>query len=563
MNSNNLTFAPPKGYDIVKYGNPKQIIEGSCAGQFRNMYWKVKDNNDDTYYMMHIIDNIYTKISKRDINKILEFKNIRPTWRLFQNGYIVCTINNKEKQKVYYLHQLIMDVHDKDNSDFEETVDHINRDKLDNRQSNLRLVNMSVQNSNRDKPERRIDACDLPNGIVQTDLPKYVVYRNERYKLSNDNDQEDYNYRDYFYICNHPKLEKRWETTKSMNVSIHEKLKQAKLKLQELEGDITTKQYNKQSGLDKIIDLPIGIRLIEQRDKKQLVFDLRKDNDVVHVRYNIKMVLKSTNLQTELNRFIDMINIKYPELKMDKYIIKNIPKIKESEISTNPIVKYDDVAALPLSLPSNITLYNEKDKYYFEFNKSVDKVRKNVKYTLKSNDIQSELNKFIENVNTKYPELKIPNYTIQHIPDKYNNIIKQHEVIQNDTKPDMPNNFSICCVNGTDYIQFCKKIDNKKHQYKTRINSYDLQSELNRFVDYLNETYKFATVLIKDSVITNGWRTTNNIICHDNTPEKLASRARANNYNIKKREEMGEEKYKEMLRNRPFRYRAKKEINLW
>jgi hypothetical protein len=126
----------------------------------------------------------------------------------------------------------------------------------------------------------------------------------------------------------------------------------------------------------------------------------------------------------------------------------------------------------------------------------------------------------------------------------------------------MPNNFSICTVNGTDYIQFCKMIDDKKHQYKTRINSYDLQSELNRFVDYLNETYKFATVLTKETVTTNGWRTTNNIICHDDTPEKLASRARANNYNMKKKEELGEEKYKDMLRNRAFRYRDKKEIVL-
>jgi hypothetical protein len=218
-------------------------------------------------------------------------------------------------------------------------------------------------------------------------------------------------------------------------------------------------------------------------------------------------------------------------------------------------------ASKDLDLPNNISIFKDKScNHNFEFNKSVDKVRKNLKYKLKSNDIQSELNKFLENVNTKYPELKIPNYTIQHIPEKYNNIIKEPEQIQNDTKPDMPNNFSICNVNGTDYIQFCKMIDNKKHQYKTRINSYDLQSELNRFVDYLNETYKFTTVLTHDVVTTNGWRTTNNIICHDDTPEKLASRERANNYNMKKREELGEEKYKEMLRVRASTYRDKKDI---
>ena len=34
---------------------------------------------------------------------------------------------------------------------FEKIVDYINHDKLDNRKENLRLVNISVQNSNRDK----------------------------------------------------------------------------------------------------------------------------------------------------------------------------------------------------------------------------------------------------------------------------------------------------------------------------------------------------------------------------------------------------------------------------
>jgi hypothetical protein len=576
MNNNNSVFIPPKGYNILKYGEPHTIIKGKFAGQFRNMYWKVKDKNDNTYYMMHITDNIYTKISKRDINKVLEFKSIRPSWYLHSNGYIATTVRTSNT-KFYYLHQLIMDVHDDDNTDFQNTVDHINMDKMDNRHSNLRLVNMSVQNSNRGKPERRVDACDLPNGIVQSDLPKYVVYRNERYKLSNNKldsttseELENYNYRDYFYICNHPKLEKTWETTKSMNVSIHEKLKQAKLKLQELDGNITREQYNKESGLDKIIDLPVGIRLIEQHEKKQLVFDLRKDDK----RYNIKMVLKSTNLQTELDNFIDMINNKYPEFKMDKYIIKNIPIIKETEVSTTEIKKEEDT----ISLPPNISLYNEKENLIFEFNKTVDKVRKNMKYKLKSNNIQDELNKFLENINTKYPDLKIPNYVIPYIPEKYKNIIKVKEIIDNTNtpKPNLPTNFSICCVNGTEYIQFCKKIDDTKlHyqtkfdnldvmakpsrvQYKTRINSYDIQSELNRFTDYLNDQYNFQLDKNDYKVENyNNWKTTNNIIDHTDTPLKISQRERSNKYNEKKKQELGEEKYKELMIQNSKKYRTK------
>ena len=49
----------------------------------------------------------------------------------------------------------------------------------------------------------------------------------------------------------------------------------------------------------------------------------------------------------------------------------------------------------------------------------------------------------------------------------------------------MPKNFSICNTNGVDYIQFCKKIDEKKVLLKTKINSYNLQSELTNFVNYL------------------------------------------------------------------------------
>jgi hypothetical protein len=232
-------------------------------------------------------------------------------------------------------------------------------------------------------------------------------------------------------------------------------------------------------------------------------------------------------------------------------------KIKESiKINNQEIEKPD--------LPNNISIYKEKDdNFYIQYSKTIQGERNITKHKITSLDIQKELNKLIISVNKKFPEQHFNEYTIKN-PELWNNnnVIKQLIKIENDTKPDMPNNFSICTVNGTDYIQFCKKIDDKKHQYKTRINSYDLQSELNRFVDYLNETYKFATVLTKENVTTNGWRTTNNIICHDDTPEKLASRARANNYNMKKKEELGEEKYKEMLRNRAFRYRDKKEIVL-
>jgi len=297
-------FVDPPGYEILERGDSHLIKEGACAGEYRNMYWKVKKDNL-TYYLMHIKDDLYTKISKRDIKKVLFFKNKRPTWRLFQNGYVTCTINIIDKQKVYYLHQLILDVHDEDLTSYEKTVDHINCDKLDNRRDNLRLVNMSVQNANREKATRRCDASELPDNLTQKDLPKYVIYRKEIL------DKETNRYREYFYIQNHPKLEKTWETTKSNKVSIREKLKLAKLKLEYLDGLISEAQYNQQSGLNKPVEqklqLPKYYRLSNDRNRKQFIYD-QKINDK---RQTLRMVLQSDDEEKELEKFIDLVKEKY------------------------------------------------------------------------------------------------------------------------------------------------------------------------------------------------------------------------------------------------------------
>jgi hypothetical protein len=73
--------------------------------------------------------------------------------------------------------------------------------------------------------------------------------------------------------------------------------------------------------------------------------------------------------------------------------------------------------------------------------------------------------------------ITIEKYKIKNIPEKYKSIV----VIDEKTKPIMPNNFSICNVKNLDYIQFCKKMNDKKYQYKVLIKSTDLQNELNNF----------------------------------------------------------------------------------
>ncbi len=399
INNNNFT-SEMNNLTVLEEGTPLTIKLGHYSGETRNMYWKVKDKKTkETYYIMNVMgenkNELFTKISLEDIDKVLNFKDIRPCWFLIHNGYVSTTI----KRKHTYLHQLIMDVHDKDLSDMKETVDHINNNKLDNRKENLRLVDMSIQNANRPKAERRKDACNLPEGLVQKDLPKYVSYRKEIL------DKETGKTREFFVVDSHPKLESPWETTKSNKVDIHKKLELAKLKLQELEGKINPDVLKKEQGLDKKVDLPIGIRLIESNDKLQFSFDYRDTKN--NIRYNSKMVLKSNDLQKELDNFIDIINKKYNDLKLNKYVIKNVNKVDDSKIS-NKVVKEKEY-----NLPPNFSYYfdNKINGYMFEFSKYIDKKRYSLKMKVQNNDIQNEFNNFIDKLNLKYDNLKL-NYSI-------------------------------------------------------------------------------------------------------------------------------------------------------
>ncbi len=114
----------------------------------------------------------------------------------------------------------------------------MNRNKLDNRISNLKISSQSEQNKNTSKRSRKNNAKELPEGINQIDMPKFVVY----YKECIDKEKEKY--REFFRVEKHPIqkekykdelfedpfniIVKQWSSTKSNKISIEEKLEQAK-----------------------------------------------------------------------------------------------------------------------------------------------------------------------------------------------------------------------------------------------------------------------------------------------------------------------------------------------
>jgi len=77
--------------------------------------------------------------------------------------------------------------------------------------------------SKTEKRERKHTAQSLPQGITQQMMKKYVVYYREFVNLANGKRVP----REYFKVESHPKLSRSWVGTKSMKISLHEKLEAA------------------------------------------------------------------------------------------------------------------------------------------------------------------------------------------------------------------------------------------------------------------------------------------------------------------------------------------------
>lgn len=272
-----------KKYQILEIiqGHIKNV--GKSAGKELNICYKVlnTETKEEPFILMFCKENTFTKIDIKYYDKIQKMNDYKLTWYHMKNGYIGSHYTENKTDKIIYLHQLIANWYG--NGKGNMSVDHINRDKLDNRFENLRIVNQSDQNKNMDKKKRKYNAKKLPDNI--NELPKYVVYYKECYN------KKENKWREFFKIEKHDKLDKPWCTSKSEKVGILDKLEQVNQKLYELNNNIK----NEENKLPKYITYR----------NNTLIF-YKKTNEK---RFNMKM--KTNNIDNDLPIFLNKIKEKY------------------------------------------------------------------------------------------------------------------------------------------------------------------------------------------------------------------------------------------------------------
>ena len=202
-----------------------QIKQGRYAGQEKNMMLYI----DNIYYVLCNKNTIFT-MDDKSYSILQEFNHTQKkdiNYSVMRNNYIIENVSN------LYIHQIIMNYYGNGKGTLNLSIDHIDRNPLNNCYSNLRIVDRKTQEENSKgimdgtKRARKKSACELPNGLTQEMLPKYVVYYKEQLKNGK--------FRDYFKIEKHPKSDKIIIGKKAMSISIFDKLELIKSQLNELE----------------------------------------------------------------------------------------------------------------------------------------------------------------------------------------------------------------------------------------------------------------------------------------------------------------------------------------
>ena len=269
------------------------------------------------------------------------------------------------------------------------SVDHIDRNKLNNTMANLRVATQEEQMLNTKgilpdtKRERQSNARELPEGITHEMLPKYITYNINVW------DKAKGKTREYFRVEGHPHLGgKTWDGQKSMKVSASAKLEAAKQVLVGLDNGIMPSPMER--------PLPTYVSLTEDTRTNKMC--LTYERYVGKSRKTKRMTIQDPNFDQEniedVARQLDVFNRLLVSSLGAEFALTLAPR-------TDPVA--DDVYATKalspsrckmLALPKNTSVYIERGAIaILAYSKKVGSERRNIKITLsKKHDLESDDN---------------------------------------------------------------------------------------------------------------------------------------------------------------------------
>jgi hypothetical protein len=225
----------PEGYTVLERITGHIIKRAPGAGNEANWGYKATSADGTECALLYCNPGVFTIV---DLDKLEELE--KHTWCIMKTGYAGAHITLGEKRTMITMHALLMN--HVGHGRGQTSVDHINQNKLDNRMANLHLASQSEQNANRGKVSRKFNACQLPEGLTQDDLPKFIVYYSEKiYPVTETNKDKR---REFFRVEKHPlqnlkeaepaaysvEIKISWASSKAGAKTIQEKLAEAEAK---------------------------------------------------------------------------------------------------------------------------------------------------------------------------------------------------------------------------------------------------------------------------------------------------------------------------------------------
>lgn len=304
-------------HNVVEYipGHTKTI--GQHSGVMKNPIWRIVEG-DTEYLLMYCEKDTLCRLCPESYKKIIVFetsKNDGKKLSFFKsaNGYISAHVGTSG----LYIHQIITGCYGNGRGTKHVSVDHIDRDPLNNTLANLRIATRDEQQQNTKgqlegtKKARRSDARPLPAGITEEMVPQYVTYAETPYGTNGKT-------RNYFCVANHPNQSQTGiiYTSKSNKVSIAEKLAEAKRIVAHLDQREITNiaEVKPKQEVETGYTLPPYFHLTTQHGKDAVCFERRFDDG--KRRTSIKLTIKQgETIKQTVERIMEQINIETGEKK--------------------------------------------------------------------------------------------------------------------------------------------------------------------------------------------------------------------------------------------------------